>query len=106
MVVCSGRNRALIRVQEMVEHASDHMGRPTVVVTDSPECFEKYSARIVEVPKSDFDQSGALTNYAPGALLMGYITAMVGETYSRGCKDNWEFAAHGNGIKISQMVLD
>lgn len=106
MVVCSGRNRALVRVQEMVGHAADDMGRPTVVVTDAPECFEQYKAEIVRVPQSAFDQTAILTNYAPGALLMGYIAAMIGETYSRGCKDNWAFADHGAGIKNSQMILD
>ena len=106
VVVCSGRNRAITRVQEMVQHASQDMHRPTMVVTDSPECFADYGAEIVQVPKTEYDQSGALTNYAPNALLMGYISAMIGETYSRGCKDNWAFADHGNGIKISQIVLD
>lgn len=106
VVVCSGRNRAITRVQEMVRHASQDMGRPTVVITDSPACFAEYGAELIEVPKTDFDQTGALTNYAPCALLMGYISAMIGETYSRGCKDNWAFAAHGDGIKISQIVQD
>ena len=106
MVVCSGRNRAIVRVREMVQHASQDMGRPTVVVTDEPECFSGFGAELVRVPGTAFDQSGVLTNYAPAALLMGYISAMIGETYSRGCKDNWAFADHGNGIKISQMVLD
>ncbi len=106
IVVCSDRNRALVRVHEMVEHASVDMGRPTMVVTDNPEVFAGLGTDIVAVPKSDFDQSGALTNYVPNALLMGYIAAMIGEVYSRGCKDNWAFADHGNGIKISQMVLD
>ncbi len=106
VVVCSDRNRALVRVHEMVEHASVDMGRPTMVVTDNPEAFAGLGADIATVPKSAFDQSAALTNYVPNALLMGYIAAMIGEVYSRGCKDNWAFADHGNGIKISQMVLD
>lgn len=106
VVVCSDRNRALTRVHEMVEHASVDMGRPTMVVTDDPKAFAGLGADLIAVPKSDFDQSGALTNYVPNALLMGYIAAMIGEVYSRGCKDNWAFADHGNGINISQMVLD
>ena len=106
VVVCSGRNPAITRVQEMVQHASQDMGRPTMVITDEPESFKDFGAELVEVPKTDYDHSGVLTNYVPNALLMGYISAMIGETYSRGCKDNWAFAAHGNGIKISQFVLD
>lgn len=106
VVVCSGRNRALTRVREMVQHASQDMGRPTMVVTDDPASFEGFGAELVEVPKTEYDHSGALTNYVPNALLMGYISAMVGEVYSRGCKDNWAFADHGNGIKNSQIVLD
>ena len=56
--------------------------------------------------RTSLDQTAILTNYVPGALLMGYIAAMIGETYSRGCKDNWAFADHGAGIKNSQMILD
>lgn len=106
VVVCSGRNRAIVRAKEMIAHAARDMGRPTVVVTDAPESFEGLGATVVAVPQTDYDYSGALTNYVPAALLMGYINVLIGETYSRGCKDNWAFADHGNGIKISQMVLD
>lgn len=106
VVVCSGENRALVRVQEMVQHASADMHRPTLVITDTPAAFDGFGAEIVRTPKSAFDQTGALSNFVPCALLMGYISAMIGETYSRGCCDNWAFAAHGNGIKLSQMIVD
>lgn len=106
IVVCSGQNRGIVRVKEMLKHAFQDMGRPTAIITDSPASFSEIGAEVLQVPKSEFDHSGSLTNYVPCALLMGYISAMIGETYSRGCKDHWAFAAHGNGINRSQLVLD
>ena len=106
IVVCSGQNRGIVRVKEMLKHAFQDMGRPTAIITDSPTSFSEIGAKVLQVPKSEFDHSGSLTNYVPCALLMGYISAMIGETYSRGCKDHWAFAAHGNGINRSQLVLD
>lgn len=106
VVVCSGRNRGIVRVKEMLRHASLDMGRPTMVITDSPASFADFGAEVVPVPRTAFDHSGALTNFVPCALVMGYISAMIGETYSRGCQGPWAFAAHGNGVNRSRIVLD
>lgn len=106
VVVCTGRNRGLRRTQEMVHHAAVDMKRPTVVITDEPDCFRQDCPDIIRVPGTAYDLSAALTGFAPCALLNGYISAMIGETYGRGCRDNWAFADHGAGIRVSDMVLD
>jgi len=106
IVVCTGRNRGLRRTQEMVYHAAESMHRPTLVITDEPDRFQQDRANIIQIPKTEYDISSVLTSFAPCALLNGYISAIVGETYSRGCKDNWAFADHGAGIKNSEIVLD
>lgn len=106
VVVCSGRNRGIVRVKEMLRHASLDMGRPTMVITDSPASFADFGTEVVPVPRTAFDHSGALTNFVPCALVTGYISAMIGETYSRGCQGPWAFAAHGNGVNQSRIVLD
>ena len=105
-VVCTGRNRGICRVREMVHHAASDMGRPTAVITDEPELFRERGAEIFEIPKTEYDFSSALTNAVPLALLAGFISAMLGETYGRGCKDRWAFADHGAGITQSAIILD
>lgn len=105
IVVCSGRNRGLVRVQEMVRHAKADMKRPTLVITDTPDYFP-YGATVIEVPGTAYDQSGVLTDYAPCALLMGYICEKIGETYGRSCEGPWAFAQNGSGVKESQIILD
>ena len=105
-VVCTGRNRGICRVREMVHHAAADMRRPTAVVTDEPELFQGEGVEIFEIPKTEYDFSSALTNFVPLALLAGFVSAMIGETYSRGCKDRWAFADHGAGITQSAIILD
>lgn len=105
IVVCSGRNRGLVRVQEMIQHAKVDMKRPTLIITDTPDCFP-YGAEIIKVPGTEYDHSGVLTEYAPCALLMGYICQKTGETYGRNCEGPWTFAQNGSGVKDSQIVLD
>ena len=61
---------------------------------------------IFEIPKTEYDFSSALTNFVPLALLAGFVSAMIGETYGRGCKDRWAFAEHGAGITQSAIILD
>lgn len=106
VVVCTEKNRGIERVKEMVHHAAVDMGRPTIVITDNKSCFEADCKDIIEVPCAAQESSSPLTAFTPCALLMAYISAMIGETYSRGCKDNWAFADHGAGIKNSKIVLD
>lgn len=106
VVVCTEKNRGIERVKEMVHHAAVDMGRPTIVITDNKACFEADCKDIIEVPCAAQESSSPLTAFTPCALLMAYISAMIGETYSRGCKDNWAFADHGAGIKNSKIVLD
>lgn len=106
VVVCSGKNRGLVRTHEMVKHAADDMGRHTLVLTDSPESFADTKAQVCVLPAGNFDFSAALTSFVPCALLTGYISAMIGEEYGRGCKDAWSFADHGAGIINSEIILD
>lgn len=106
IVVCTEKNRGIERVKEMVHHAAVDMGRPTLVITDNKACFDADCKNIVEVPCAAQASSSALTSFVPCALLMAYISQMIGETYSRGCRDNWAFADHGAGIKNSKIVLD
>lgn len=105
-VVCTGGNRCLHRTQEMVHHAAVDMRRPTMVVTDEPEAFTQDCDYVICIPKPTYDFTSALTNFVPSALMMGYVSEMIGETYGRGCKDNWAFADHGAGINVSDIVLD
>lgn len=105
-VVCSAENRGLVRVKEMVKHAADDMGRPTLVLTDDETLFADTKAKTILFPRTRFSHSNVLSAFVPCALLMGYISALIGEEYSRGCKDEWSFADHGAGIIESQMMLD
>lgn len=106
IVVCSKENKGISRVLEMVKHAADDMGRSTWVLTDAEELFKDTRAKTCMLPSGDYGFSSVLTNFVPCALVTGYLSAMIGEEYGRGCKGPWAFADHGAGIINSEIIVD
>ncbi len=45
-----------------------------------------------------------LTQFAPLALLAGYLAQMRGEEYGRGCKTPWDFAEGGRAVRESEAI--
>lgn len=104
VVVCSSDSPALSRAKELIAHASEDMGRSTLVITDG-ELGIHTDAVICRTPKTAYPMSGILTQFVPLCLLTGYIAAMIGEVDGRGCEGPWAFAQNGAGVKNSEIIV-
>lgn len=97
-------SRGFSRTREAVAYAV-RIGRPVMVVTDMEPGLFGVKADYVCLPQPTWAPSGLLTHYLPSCLLAGYIGAMKGERNCRGCLGPWEFAAGGEYIRNSEIVI-
>ncbi|MGI6069216.1 MAG: SIS domain-containing protein [Blautia sp.] len=105
VVVGNTTSPGLSRTKEMVKYANV-LKRPLVVITDgTKEDFDGEEAIYIRVPSPKYPISMPLTHFAPVCLIAGYISALIGEKYGRGCEGDWEFAQGGAGVKNSEIIV-
>lgn len=105
VVVGNTTSPGLSRTKEMVKYANV-LKRPLAVITDgTKEDFDGEEAVYIRVPSPKYPISMPLTHFAPVCLIAGYISAMIGEKYGRGCEGDWEFAQGGAGVKNSEIIV-
>ncbi len=80
------------------------LGRPLMVLTDGSEADFGTPARFIPIPKTRYPINMPLTQFAPLALLAGYLAQMRGEEYGRGCKTPWDFAEGGRAVRESEAI--
>lgn len=105
VVVCCGDNPGLSRVRECLRYAEGSVGRPILLVTDTPDLLDAGKAAVAETPKTQFAWNAVLTQFAPLCLLTGYLGELLGEVDGRGCEGPWSFAQDGAGIKNSEIIV-
>lgn len=104
VMVVSKNSPAMSRAQEVAHHIVT-LGRPLMILTDAaPETFPA-EARCIATPESDLPWLAPLTQWAPLALLAGYLAAMLGEEYGRGGRGPWRSCQNGATTKDSQIIL-
>lgn len=81
------------------------LGRPLLVVSDGDEQAFGGAAHFVHTPKPQYAIHMPLTQFAPLALLAGYLAELLGETYGRGCRPPWDFAEGGHAVRNSLALL-
>lgn len=103
-IVANAMNPAMSRNLELV-HYANVLGRPICVITDGePKLFGE-DVTYIRVPTSKYPMTLPLTQFAPMALFAAYVSAMIGEEYGRGTKDEWSFAEHGACVTNSEIVV-
>lgn len=105
VMVANSTNPSFSRALETINYALE-LGRPTLVISDLDEASFSETCTVIATPASKFPITMPLTQFAPIALLSGYIAKIIGEEDGRGCKDNWSFAQNGNAVKNSKIVIN
>lgn len=100
----AGGSGGASRTREAISYAA-RIGRPLMVVTDEEPGYFGTAAKYVKVPPASWRPAALLTHYLPSCLLAGYIGAMKGEKNCRGCLGPWEFAAGGEYIRNSEIIV-
>lgn len=98
VMVGNTTNPAFSRVKEALRYAAE-LGRPLLMITDGTEEDFGVPAHYARVPKTKEQITMPLTQFVPAALLAGYLCALKGEEYGRGCKNEWAFAKDGEGVR-------
>jgi len=59
----------------------------------------------VTVPSPKYPVNMPVTQFVPMSLLAGYLSAMLGEQYGRGCEGPWSFCENGFCVQNNEIVL-
>ncbi len=95
---CHSRNKELF--QYLIQ-----LGRPLLVISDKGKQEFGGNACFISTPKTEYAINMPLTQFAPLALLAGYLAKLQGEEYGRGCRPPWDFAAGGKAVQNSAVLL-
>jgi glucosamine--fructose-6-phosphate aminotransferase (isomerizing) len=104
VVVANTTNPGMSRTKEMIKYAKK-LGRPMIVITDGTSEDFGEEAVYIRIPSPRYPFHMPLTQFAPLCLLAGYISAMLGEKYGRGCEGKWDFCADGALVKNSEIIV-
>lgn len=104
VVVGNTTSPGFSRTKEMVKYAKV-LGRPLMLITDGGiEDFGE-DAIYIKVPSPKYPFHMSITQFAPVALLAGYISVLIGEQYGRGCAGAWSFCEGGHCVKNSEIII-
>lgn len=104
VVVGNTTSPGFSRTKEMVKYAKV-LARPLMVITDGGiEDFGE-DAIYIKVPLPKYPFHMPITQFAPVALLAGYISVLIGEQYGRGCAGAWSFCEGGHCVKNSEIII-
>lgn len=83
----------------------EHLNRPVCVVTDDDKLSAPPGTVVIQLPEINNLNAGILEMAVP-SLLTGYYCDQIGETYSRGFRDQWDMFKTGAGTCESQIIVD
>lgn len=101
VVVSNTTNPGLSRTKDVIRYGKK-LGRPMLVITDE-DGAEGVSC--VTVPSPKYPVNMPVTQFVPMSLLAGYLSAMLGEQYGRGCEGPWSFCENGFCVQNNEIVL-
>jgi len=104
IIIGNTTSPGLSRTKEVIKYAT-RLGRPLVVITDGTKKDFAKEAVFIQVPSPKYPINMPLTHFTPVCLIAGYISALIGEKYGRGCEGNWEFSKDGAGVKNSEIII-
>lgn len=105
VVVGNTTNPGLSRTRDVVTYAKK-AGRPIAVITDGGKTdFGEEEAVYIQVPSPKYPLNMPLTQFVPFCLIAGYLSAMIGESYGRGCEGNWSFCKDGSCVKNNEIIV-
>ena len=81
-----------------------HLKRPICLVTDDLGITSNHHLTVVHVPDITDYNAGFIECTVP-SLLTGYVCEQIGETYSRGFRDQWAMFRDGCGTSQSEIVI-
>lgn len=80
-----------------------HLKRPVCLVTDDHTITSQDGLMVIYLPEIN-DHNAGLLEFTVPSLLTGYVCEEIGETYSRGFRDQWELFRDGCGTCQSEIV--
>lgn len=101
VVVSNTTNPGRNRTKDVIRYGKK-LGRPMLVITDG-DGAEGVSC--VTVPSPKYPVNMPVTQFVPMSLLAGYLSAMLGEQYGRGCEGPWSFCENGFCVQNNEIVL-
>lgn len=116
VIVANTTNPGLGRTKDVIRYARE-LGRPMLVVTDGggdvPGGEDEGGVRVtggedercIRVPSPKYPMNMPLTQFVPMCLLSGYISAMLGEAYGRGCEGPWRFCENGRCVRENEIIV-
>lgn len=105
VIVANTTNPGLSRTKDVIQYASV-LGRPLMVVTDSSgDALATEDGHCVRVPSPEYPMNMPVTQFVPMCLLAGYISAMLGEEYGRGCRGPWSFCKDGHCVRENEIAV-
>lgn len=105
VVVANTTNPGFGRSKDVVKYAKQ-AGRPLAVITDgAEEDFGEPGVTYLKVPSPEYPVNMPVTQFVPLCLLAGYLSAMMGEKYGRGCEGAWSFCAQGSCVKNNEIIV-
>lgn len=105
VVFANTTNPGLSRTKDVVKYARG-LGRPLVVITDGTrEDFQGEDAVYIRVPSPDFKINMPITQFVPGCLLAGYLSAILQETYGRQGQEAWKPWKDGSCVKNNEIIV-
>lgn len=105
VIVANTTNPGLGRTKDVIRYAAG-MGRPVMVVTEGGgDALGIEDERCVRVPAPKYPMNMPLTQFVPLCLLSGYLSAMLGEAYGRGCEGPWSFCENGRCVRENEIIV-
>lgn len=95
--------KALSRVKEVQKYMI-YLQRPLCIVTDEGRDAEDGAARVI-LPYTEEYLLNPLLELIPVSLYAGQITEMLGEEYSRGFRERWDFSRGGYATEFSEIQI-
>lgn len=86
-------------------HYMEHLRRNLCVVTDDIAALNPAeSTCVIQIPTIN-ELSAGIIEIIPPSLFVGYLCELIGETYSRGFRDQWKLFQTGCGTTQSKIEL-
>ncbi|MEG0369836.1 MAG: hypothetical protein RR593_07530, partial [Hungatella sp.] len=103
MLFMPSNSNAISRIKE-VQDAMIYLKRPLCVVTDQLEFVCKGSDPIL-LPYMKDELLNPIIELIPISLFAGRISELIGESYSRGFRDRWDFSEGGHAVEFSEIKI-
>lgn len=103
VLFCAQNSPAASRNREALRYML-HLNRPVLAVTDDPDLPDAPGCTVLRLPPIT-NQNAALLELAAPSLLTGHYCDLIGETYSRGFRNQWSTFQSGRGTCQSEIIL-